>query len=111
MNIFLGIIVGTIIFEYILSFISRQLNLQSLTTDLPEEFVDFYDEEKYAKSQNYTRANSKFGRISSTFNFLLILTVIFLGLFAIYICTFLWSPLLLYSYTVQFSKCHVVSVI
>ena len=51
MNLFLAIIVGTIIFEYVLSFISRQLNLKSLTTSLPEEFVGFYDEEKYAKSQ------------------------------------------------------------
>jgi len=81
MNIFLGIIIGTIIFEYVLSFISSQLNLKSLATDLPEEFVGFYDEEKYAKSQNYTRANSKFGRISSTFNFILILSVISFGLF------------------------------
>ena len=51
MNIFLAIIVGTIIFEYILSLVSRQLNLKSLTTTLPDEFVGFYDEEKYKKSQ------------------------------------------------------------
>ena len=97
MNIFLAIIVGTIIFEYVLSLISRQLNLKSLTTNLPEEFVGFYDEEKYAKSQNYTRANSSFGRISSTFNFILILAVIFLGLFDTldqYARSFGYSPLI-----------------
>jgi STE24 endopeptidase len=97
MNIFLAIIVGTIIFEYVLSFISRQLNLQSLTTNLPKAFVGFYDEEKYAKSQNYTRANASFGRISSTFNFLLILAVIFLGLFDAldqYARSFDYSPLI-----------------
>lgn len=97
MNLFLAIIVGTIIFEYVLSFVSRQLNLKSLTTNLPQEFVGFYDEEKYAKSQNYTRANASFGRISSTFNFLLILIVIFLGLFDTldqYACSFGYSPLI-----------------
>lgn len=97
MNLFLAIIVGTIIFEYVLSFVSRQLNLKSLTTNLPQEFVGFYDEEKYAKSQNYTRANASFGRISSTFNFLLILIVIFLGLFDTldqYARSFGYSPLI-----------------
>ena len=97
MNIFLAIIVGTIIFEYVLSFVSRQLNLKSLTTNLPDEFIGFYDEEKYAKSQNYTRANSSFGRISSTFNFILILAVIFLGLFDTldqYVRSFGYSPLI-----------------
>ena len=97
MNIFLAIIVGTIIFEYVLNFVSRQLNLKSLTTNLPDEFIGFYDEEKYAKSQNYTRANSSFGRISSTFNFLLILAVIFLGLFDTldqYVRSFGYSPLI-----------------
>ena len=97
MNIFLAIIVGTIIFEYVLSFVSRQLNLKSLNTSLPEEFVGFYDEEKYAKSQYYTRANASFGRISSTFNFVLILTVIFLGLFDSldqYARSFGYSPLI-----------------
>ena len=81
MNIFLAIIVGTIIFEYVLNFFSRQLNLNSLTTVLPKEFIGFYDEDKYAKSQNYTRTNSKFEHISSTFNLLLILVVINFGLF------------------------------
>ena len=97
MNLFLAIIVGTIIFEYVLSFVSRQLNLQSLTTNLPDQFIGFYDEEKYAKSQNYTRANSSFGRISSTFNFILILAVIFLGLFDTldqYARSFGYSPLI-----------------
>ena len=97
MNLFLAIIVGTIIFEYVLSFVSRQLNLKSLTTNLPDQFVGFYDEEKYAKSQNYTRANSSFGRISSTFNFILILAVIFLGLFDMldqYARSFGYSPLI-----------------
>ena len=81
MNIFLAIIVGTIVFEYVLNFFSRQLNLNSLTTVLPKEFIGFYDEDKYAKSQNYTRTNSKFEHISSTFNLLLILVVIYFGLF------------------------------
>ena len=97
MNIFLAIIVGTIIFEYVLSLISRQLNLKSLTTILPNEFIGFYDDQKYEKSQNYTRANSRFGRISSTFNFILILSVIYFGLFEAldqFVRFFGYSPLI-----------------
>ena len=97
MNIFLIIIVATIVFEYILSLLSRQLNLKSLTTTLPKEFVGFYDEKKYEKSQNYTRENSRFAHISSTFNFLLVLAVIFLGLFDTldkYAQSFGYSPII-----------------
>ena len=81
MNIFSIIIIGTIIFEYILNFISRQLNLKSLTTTLPKEFIDFYDEKKYEESQNYTCENSKFEHVNTTFNFILILIIIYFGLF------------------------------
>ena len=97
MNIFLAIIVGTIIFEYVLSFVSRQLNLKSLTTVLPKEFIGFYDENKYAQSQNYTRINSKFENISSSFNFILILVVIYFGLFNIldqYARSFEYPPII-----------------
>ncbi|MDP7308399.1 MAG: hypothetical protein QF405_12245, partial [Roseibacillus sp.] len=48
-----------------LDFLATLLNLGSLKPELPGEFTDVYDAEKYAKSQEYTRAHSRFGIISS----------------------------------------------
>jgi STE24 endopeptidase len=81
MNLFLLIIIGAILFEYCLNFISRYLNLQSLNIRLPAEFDGFYNADEYAKSQNYTRTNSHFGNITSTLNLLVVLCAIYFSLF------------------------------
>ena len=60
MSIYFIVIIGVILFEYVLSFIVRTLNIQALDPNLPKEFSDTFNEEKYAKSQDYTRTNSKF---------------------------------------------------
>ena len=44
MSIYFIIIIGIILFEYILSFIVRTLNIQALDPNLPEEFLDIFDE-------------------------------------------------------------------
>jgi len=79
MNIYLAIILIAILAEFILAAVSRRLNLQSLTTILPEEFDGFYDADEYARSQEYTRTNSRFGSITSSFDLIVILLFILLG--------------------------------
>ena len=81
MNIFFIIIIGFILFEYILSFIVRTLNLKALDPKLPEEFSDVYDKDKYLKSQEYAKTNSKFSYITSTFSLILGLAFIFSGFY------------------------------
>ncbi len=81
MNIYFIIIIGIIIFEYILSFIIRTLNIRSLDPSVPEEFSDTFDEEKYKKSQLYAKANSSFEGITSTYSLLLGLIFIFSGFY------------------------------
>ena len=49
-----------------LDFITTLLNLRSLDPEVPEEFKGVYDDEKYARSQEYARANARFSVISST---------------------------------------------
>ena len=49
-----------------LDFITSLLNIKSLKPQVPDEFRGIYDEEKYAKSQEYTRASARFEIISST---------------------------------------------
>lgn len=56
-----------------LDFIATLLNLKALDPQLPEEFKDIFDADKYAQSQNYTRVTEKFGIIDSIFSLMLIL--------------------------------------
>jgi STE24 endopeptidase len=79
MNIFTIIILAAILVDFTLGIISNRLNLKALTKKLPEEFEDVYDEETYAKSQEYTRTGTKFGFVTGTFNLLLLLAFWFAG--------------------------------
>ena len=77
MNIYFYLILGIILFEYLLSFIVRTLNLKALDPNLPKEFQDTFDNDKYLKSQEYTKTNSQFSYITSTFSLLVSLAFIF----------------------------------
>lgn len=79
MNIYAIIILAAIVVDFVLEIISNRLNLKSLTKKLPDEFEDVYDEDTYAKSQEYTRTRTKFGFITGTFNLLLLLGFWFSG--------------------------------
>ena len=81
MNIYLIIILFILVFDYLLSFIVRTLNLKALNPTLPSEFEDTFDKDKYLKSQDYTRTNSKFSYITSTFSLILSLSFIFGGVY------------------------------
>jgi len=75
------IIIGMILFEYILSLLVDILNVKSLNPNLPDEFKDVYDQDKYKKSQNYTKSNTKFSFLTSSFSLLVSLYFIFGGLY------------------------------
>ena len=75
------IIIGALLFEFILSTLSSILNMKSISKVVPDGFQDYYDEKKYAKSQLYLQDKTKLGLFSSTFSLLLILSVIHFGLF------------------------------
>ena len=68
-NLFFYIIIGVIIFEYILSIIVKLLNIKSLDEPLPKEFSDTYDQSKYNKSQAYTKSNTNFSFLTTSFQF------------------------------------------
>ena len=81
MSIYFIIIIGVILFEYILSSLVTHLNLKALDPNLPEEFSDTYDQEKYIKSQEYTRTNSKFSYITSSVSLIISLAFILGGFY------------------------------
>ena len=76
------IIVAILVFEYLTTRILDYLNSTWRGKELPEELQGIYDEEKYKKSQEYGKVNSRFGLISGTFHFVLVLLMLFLGGFA-----------------------------
>ena len=80
-NFYYLIIVSAIILEYLLSSIGSILDIRSITPEIPKDFQVAYDKEKYAKSQEYLKARTKFGLISSTFSLILIMIVIHTGIF------------------------------
>jgi STE24 endopeptidase len=79
MNIFTIIILTAIVIDFVLEVVSNRLNLKALSKQLPDEFEDVYDQETYAKSQEYTRVNTRFGFITGTFDLILLLGFWFAG--------------------------------
>lgn len=61
-----------------IDFVATLLNLKALSPELPEEFADVFDAERYAKSQQYTRESARFGIIESVAS-LFILLAFWLG--------------------------------
>ncbi len=66
MNGYLLFILAVILAGYLLEGLVSYLNLRSLDPDLPVEFRDVFDREKYARSQEYTRVTTRFSLLEST---------------------------------------------
>lgn len=57
----LGWIILTILLAFeLFDSLLEYLNLRNIRTKVPDEFKDLYDEEKYRKSQEYLRTNTRF---------------------------------------------------
>ena len=76
---YLTIIIAFLLLSFTISSISDYLNTKNLTNTLPDEFVGYYDEEKYKKSQNYLKDRTKFSFISSTTSLIISIIFILLG--------------------------------
>ena len=57
------------------------LNLKAQKDEIPHEMRGFYDEEKYRKSQEYQRIQTKFSFVTSVFSFVLSFSLLYFGLF------------------------------
>ena len=83
MNIYFIVIISVLIFDYLLSLVVDFLNIKSLDPNLPEEFSDTFDKEKYIKSQEYTKTQTTFSHFSSTFSLVISLSFILGGVYNI----------------------------
>ena len=79
MNIVFWIILIALIVDFTISFWSTILNLRSLKSTPPRGLDDVYESEAYRKSQEYTRARSRFGLFISSIKIILLLTFWFAG--------------------------------
>jgi STE24 endopeptidase len=78
MNTFFIIIVSIIIIDFIIDKYLDYLNLENLRPELPKEAEGIYEAEKYRKSMEYYRVNHRFGLLTSSFSFVLLLLMLFL---------------------------------
>ncbi|MFO7844901.1 MAG: M48 family metallopeptidase [Bacteroidales bacterium] len=76
------IIVGILIFDYLLEQVLNYLNATKRSAKLPEELKGIYDKEKYRQSQEYDKTNHKFSMVTSTFNLGILLIFLSLSGFA-----------------------------
>jgi STE24 endopeptidase len=76
------IIIGIVIFNYVLGRFLEYLNAKRYNDQLPEEVKDVYDNEQYKKSQKYKKVNYRFSVITATFSLLVILAMFFFKGFA-----------------------------
>jgi STE24 endopeptidase len=52
---------------YLVEITADLLNIKNISNDIPPEFDGYFDREKYAKAQEYLKANTKLSVVSSTF--------------------------------------------
>ena len=83
MKIYLVLILAFLIGNYLLDLVVRVLTRRGLSPDLPEEFRDLMDVEKYRRSQDYIRTNLRFGDWRSTIDLAVTLAFILLGGFCV----------------------------
>ena len=79
LNAFFAIIVAALALEYVLSMSAKLLNLRALEPEPPSALDDIYDPGEYRRSQEYTRAKTRFDLASKSFSLALLLAFWFLG--------------------------------
>lgn len=94
---FFFFIVGILVFEYLLGIVMDFLNIKHSKKTLPEELSGIYDEEKLIKQKKYESDNFRFDLISSTFSFIVMMLMLFLGGFGYVndiVCDYTTNPIL-----------------
>jgi STE24 endopeptidase len=78
-NYFAVIILGALVVGYLLDIVTNLLNLRALKLEIPSELEGVYQPEEYRRSQQYTRVNTRFEFLTSSFGLALILVFWFAG--------------------------------
>ncbi|MCD4682373.1 MAG: M48 family metallopeptidase, partial [Bacteroidales bacterium] len=76
------IIIGILIFDFVLERILDYLNSTYWSNEIPAELEGIYDAEKYKKSQDYEKVKTRFSLITSSLSLIAMLLMLFLDGFA-----------------------------
>ena len=79
MNVYLVIILAILIGKFALDSIVDMLNVRHICSELPREFVGYYDAQKYAASGKYLKEKTYFSLFQDTFFVFIIIAFIILG--------------------------------
>ena len=97
MNIFLTIIIAALFLDYFIQCLAKYLDVQAIDTRLPKEFQGIYSKDKYARSQEYLKENTRLSVITATFSLVVTLLMVLLGGFNwldIWVRQYEFSPLI-----------------
>src|SRR5688572_28641064 len=92
------IILGIIVFNFLLERILAYLNQKNWNPNLPEELKAFYDADLYAKSEQYHKEKNRLALYSETRGFIGLITFLCLGGFgktSIWLRQFIENPIVL----------------
>ncbi|MBM3436532.1 MAG: M48 family peptidase, partial [Bacteroidetes bacterium] len=76
------IIIGVLIFDFILERVLDYMNSTFWSNELPSELEGIYDAVKYKKSQDYEKVSTQFSILTSTLGLAAMLLLLFFGGFA-----------------------------
>jgi STE24 endopeptidase len=79
LNLFGIVILSALIIDYALGILADTLNLRQLSGQAPPSLKGIYDEEEYRRSQEYTRASTRFGFVTASVNLVVVLAFWFAG--------------------------------
>lgn len=83
-NASFALIISIIIFNFILERVLDYLNSKKWSDKLPDEVSDVYEADQYKISQQYKLENEKFGLITSSFSFMLIILILVFHVFGFF---------------------------
>lgn len=78
-NTIFWIIIAIVLFDFIFEKVLDYLNFTHLKETIPAELKGIYDEDSYSKSQQYEKVSLRFSLVTSSFSFILILLMLFIG--------------------------------
>lgn len=80
-TVILYLLLAIIIFDFALESVLDYLNDKRSKAPIPAELEGVYDEAQYEKSQAYQRVTGRFGKLTGSFSFVLIVCALFFGWF------------------------------
>jgi STE24 endopeptidase len=78
-NTIFWIIIAIVLFDFIFEKVLDYFNYTHLKETIPAELKGIYDEDAYRKSQQYEKVSLRFSLLTSSFSFILILLMLFMG--------------------------------